>query len=50
MTKKELIKRYEHESGNYVSNDKVFDSMGNYICKFSITLAKNYHDIIVLTE
>lgn len=40
----ELIERYEDESGNTVKDSKVYDSCGRYICKFTKTLAKNYHE------
>jgi hypothetical protein len=51
MSRLEHIRRYEEESGNTVLNDdKIVDSMGHYIGKFTIQLAKNYHEIINETD
>ena len=37
------MRRYESESGNFVWDGKVFNGNGNFICKFTLNMAKNYH-------
>jgi len=47
MTRFNYIKQYEQESGNTVlNNDRIVDSMGKDIGKFTISIAQNYHQII----
>ena len=51
MTKMQYIIRYEKESGNKVlNNDRIVDGGGTDIGKFTIELAKNYHDIVLEHE
>lgn len=47
---KKIIERYEQESGNFVKDGFVYDSSGSYVCKFTKTLAKNYHENCVDAE
>jgi len=47
MTRFETIKQYEEESGNTVGSDNlILDSMGHYVGKFSVDMARRYHDIV----
>jgi hypothetical protein len=50
MSDKKIIERYEQESGNYVKDGSVFDDSGHFVCKFTKTLAKNYHENVVDAE
>ena len=48
MTRFEKIKRYEQESGNTVwNNNRIVDSNGRDVGKFTIALADTYHEIII---
>ena len=51
MTRFEKIRRYEEESGNTVLNDdRIVDSGGNHVGRFTISMADNYHELICECE
>ena len=50
MSREQIIKRYEEESWNTVTNGNVYDSCGQYICKFTTSLALEYHRVVLESE